>query len=214
MPTERFYRLPTEKQEAIRVAAFREFARVPFDKASINRIVKGAEISRGSFYTYFTDKQDALEYNCTYIFKFMTEESEDQLRKSGGNVWIMLQKVLLSLMDFFDTEERIQFCHNAFAYLSSRQALSGPELSGEDLRAGLEESSRKALDSIYEIYRESTEKPVNFEAFNLVLQLAYTAMMNSFKAYFEGVPREKVLRDYRFVLGILENGAGFGMQPE
>ena len=53
MPTERFYRLAAEKQSAIWRAAFDEFASEPFEKASINRIIQTADISRGSFYTYF-----------------------------------------------------------------------------------------------------------------------------------------------------------------
>ena len=62
MPTERFYRLPEEKRRTIRNAAFHEFARVSVEKVSINQIIKEAEISRGSFYTYFEDKWDVLAY--------------------------------------------------------------------------------------------------------------------------------------------------------
>ena len=47
MPTERFYRLPEGKRQAIREAALKEFARVPFEKASINQIIRNADISRG-----------------------------------------------------------------------------------------------------------------------------------------------------------------------
>ena len=46
----------------IREAAIREFSRVPLDKVSINKIVKYADISRGSFYTYFQDKEDVFQY--------------------------------------------------------------------------------------------------------------------------------------------------------
>ena len=62
MPTERFYRLPEAKKQVIRQAAIKEFARVPFEKASINQIIQNADISRGSFYTYFEDKQDVVRY--------------------------------------------------------------------------------------------------------------------------------------------------------
>ena len=44
MPTERFLRLPKEKIEAIRIAAAKEFIRVPLEEASINRIVHDANI--------------------------------------------------------------------------------------------------------------------------------------------------------------------------
>ena len=62
MPTERFYRLPEEKKRSICSAAVKEFARVPLDKVSINQIIKEADISRGSFYTYFEDKDDLMRY--------------------------------------------------------------------------------------------------------------------------------------------------------
>ena len=69
MPTERFYRLSDEKKMAIRDAAMQEFTRVPFEKASINQIIQNAEISRGSFYTYFEGKRDVL----SFIFQDMEE---------------------------------------------------------------------------------------------------------------------------------------------
>lgn len=47
MPTERFYRLPEAKKQVIRQAAIKEFARVPFEKVSINQIIQNADISRG-----------------------------------------------------------------------------------------------------------------------------------------------------------------------
>ena len=53
MPTQRFFNLKEEKRRAIVRAAVHEFSRVPYSVASINQIIKEADISRGSFYTYF-----------------------------------------------------------------------------------------------------------------------------------------------------------------
>ncbi len=62
MPSERFLKLSEEKQKRIVEAAVNEFARVPFENVSINQIIREADISRGSFYTYFEDKRDLLGY--------------------------------------------------------------------------------------------------------------------------------------------------------
>ena len=62
MATERFFKLPAEKQKRILDAAREEFARVPFEEVSINQIIKNAGISRGSFYTYFEDKEDLIDF--------------------------------------------------------------------------------------------------------------------------------------------------------
>ena len=58
MLSETFKNLPKEKQDRILSVAQTEFANYGFDLASIQRIVKAANISRGSFYQYFRDKTD------------------------------------------------------------------------------------------------------------------------------------------------------------
>ena len=62
MPTQRFFKLKEEKRRLILEAAAHEFSRVPDSAASINQIIKEADISRGSFYTYFEDKDDLMGY--------------------------------------------------------------------------------------------------------------------------------------------------------
>lgn len=58
MPTATFEHLPQQKKDRIIEAAINEFAEYRFADASINRIVKAAKIPRGSFYQYFSDKED------------------------------------------------------------------------------------------------------------------------------------------------------------
>ena len=62
MPSTTFYNLPEEKRERLMAAARAEFLRVPYEDASINRIIREAGIPRGSFYMYFTDKEDLVRY--------------------------------------------------------------------------------------------------------------------------------------------------------
>ena len=62
MPTNTFFNLPIEKKERIINAAKSEFVEYSFNDASINRIIKNAEISRGSFYMYFENKEDLFLY--------------------------------------------------------------------------------------------------------------------------------------------------------
>ena len=58
MPTQTFANLPTEKRIRIIQAAKGEFSQHSFYDASINRIIKEAQIPRGSFYRYFENKED------------------------------------------------------------------------------------------------------------------------------------------------------------
>lgn len=62
MPSATFFNLPEEKRRRLIEAAWDEMTSVSFDKVSINRIIQNANISRGSFYQYFTDKNDLLHF--------------------------------------------------------------------------------------------------------------------------------------------------------
>lgn len=62
MPTQTFFNLPKEKQNKIMEVCKAEFSEKSFYDASINRIIKEAEISRGSFYLYFKNKEDVFLY--------------------------------------------------------------------------------------------------------------------------------------------------------
>lgn len=62
MPKATFFNLPDAKQEAIRDAAFREFAQHPLETASLSRVVHALGIAKGSMYQYFTDKRDLYRY--------------------------------------------------------------------------------------------------------------------------------------------------------
>ena len=98
MPTERFLHLSESKKALIREAAIKEFSRVPIEKVSINKIVQNADISRGSFYTYFEDKEDLLGY----IFEEFVNQVKDFCRQcldnNNGDFWALLSGMMEYLL--------------------------------------------------------------------------------------------------------------------
>lgn len=58
MPKALFFTIDKEKKTRIMEAAIKEFSCKMYDEASINQIIKEADISRGSFYQYFEGKDD------------------------------------------------------------------------------------------------------------------------------------------------------------
>jgi TetR/AcrR family transcriptional regulator len=65
MPKKTFFNLPETKRSRFLSIAIDEFARNPYDVASISNIVREAGIAKGSFYQYFEDKQDLYRYLVT-----------------------------------------------------------------------------------------------------------------------------------------------------
>lgn len=73
MPKDTFYNLSGEKKQKIFDAAVQEFSSHRFSEASINQIVKTAGIPRGSFYQYFSGKEDIFRY----MFEKIVEEKRE-----------------------------------------------------------------------------------------------------------------------------------------
>lgn len=93
-----FYNLPYEKRKRITDAVIKEFMERPNEKLSINRIIKTAEISRGSFYQYFDDKVDLIEIITKTMFDESSNKAKEILKLSCGDLFVMYIK----MFDYFD----------------------------------------------------------------------------------------------------------------
>lgn len=62
MPKDTFFNLPEKKRNRIISTAMTVFSKTHYKKVTIDSIVDDAEISKGSFYQYFEDKDDLYKY--------------------------------------------------------------------------------------------------------------------------------------------------------
>jgi len=62
MPKQTFFNLDENRREAVIKAAVEEFANLPFEQASLSKIVEHCGIAKGSMYQYFQDKLDLYLY--------------------------------------------------------------------------------------------------------------------------------------------------------
>lgn len=98
MPSSTFFRLPEEKRQRLLDAARAEFTRVPLHNISINRIVQAAAIPRGSFYQYFTGKEDLYRYLMTDMRNQFSVILMDILGQSGGDMFSVAPEAFDRLM--------------------------------------------------------------------------------------------------------------------
>lgn len=206
MPLERFYRLPEEKQMAIRRAAMKEFARVPFDKASINKIIKDADISRGSFYTYFEDKWDVLSSIFENWQKKMRIFCVESVRQHDGDIWRVLE-------DFLD--EAIEFCsrHNSFEFVRNVMAHSNSEdmFSGFSAHEDAYTKEQNAMERwMYEQVDKSGFKSDDFIFFHRFMMIAMSSMAMAMREYYRGQTKEAVKEEFSKKLELLRYGVCSG----
>lgn len=205
MPTERFLRLSEKKKQAIREAAKKEFSRVPYEKVSINQIIQNADISRGSFYTYFKDKEDVVRWLFEDSCKEVEEFCRGCLEESHGDVFAMLEKLFEYFVSAIQkTDEMLEMTRNI---LSNQENLKifGLEGMPDPNTIGVEGTpGRWIYDKIDKnlLYKEG------IEAFLPVLTMGASVLLLQVKQYYEYPQCRDAIRS-RFYIGIelLRRGA-------
>lgn len=213
MPTERFYRLPEAKKQMIREAAIKEFARVPFDRASINQIIRNADISRGSFYTYFVDKHDVVEFLLEDQFQQMQRFCKDELKADNGDYFAMIER----LFDFFvDNLQRnpdmVQLARNLFADRENNELVgmkAWPEPACLDMQEG---GPLQWMDCMLD---KSCFRPEIVEDFFPLMILAMSSLAVALKQYYE-YPEylDSIRKRFLKSLDILREGSYRKKEPE
>ncbi len=118
MPKDTFFRLDEAKRRKIMEAARREFSDVPLHEASIANIVKYAEIPRGSFYQYFTDKEDLFFYYFDSVHKETEDSLQRLLREEKGNLFSTFQKYAEVLLNDILHGPNSDFLRNFFYHMN------------------------------------------------------------------------------------------------
>ena len=123
MPKPTFFNLNTTKREKIEKAIEDEFSRESFEKASISNIIIKAEIPRGSFYQYFEDKDDAINYVIQNYMKKEKEAIKNIMEQNNGNIF----KASIQIFDYII--EKIQAKNNLKLYKNILEELKKQNIS-------------------------------------------------------------------------------------
>ncbi|SEK44250.1 transcriptional regulator, TetR family [Carnobacterium iners] len=155
MPTKTFFNLSKEKQGRLITAASKEFSRVSLNEASINNIIKTAEISRGSFYQYFEDKEDLYYYYLGLLKRDTHAMLIESFKKADGDLFEGFKLFFPQVLTLIMHKERIAFFKHLFLHMDYR---TGTEVAPDTVRQC--ESNKKSKDTL--------KKYVNVENLDLV----------------------------------------------
>ena len=183
MPTQRFLKLKEEKKQVILEAAVHEFSRVPYSSASINQIIKEADISRGSFYTYFESKYDLLRWLISDRVREHNDFYVRDMEENGGDIWLTLSRSLehtiLHANDggFMGMVTRLIGSKTFFDLF--KESVEGEK--GEDHM----ECKRSYLDRIYGLL-DQTRFPMDFRTFTDLMDLHAITLVMALKKKLNG----------------------------
>lgn len=113
-----FQNLKEDKKDRIIDAALAEFAARPFNEASITNIVKNADISRGSFYQYFGNKENIYKYLVSYLYTKHREDLIHILIENDGELYPSLLEFYDKYIDDLFNSKYFAFYKNTFRHVN------------------------------------------------------------------------------------------------
>lgn len=202
MPTETFLKLSDEKKEKILLAGKKEFARVSFPETSIKNIAKDAEIARGSFYQYFSSKEDLLEYILKSHIEKINENFTTIFKKTDGNIF----EAFICLYDYLVDE-----CLYAEEKEFFRKIFENAKTSQDTLFAeNISKYKPKDIMKYYDKINKQNLRINSKEDFEIIIKMLFAitqkAVMFNFRYETKEKAREIYLRQLDYIkYGILKN---------
>lgn len=203
MPTPTFFNLPEEKKTVLMNAAKKEFTRVPLNEASINKIIQAAGISRGSFYMYFSNKEELYFYTLQKYKDILYNNIKIYLDENNGDIISTYIDLFEFLSNIGMKEENIQFFRNLFNNMTYKT--SGFFLPKED---SIDKNFPKA--NFMKLLSMIDKSKINMKNDEELLDILGLLTTSTFRAvmsvYIAGCPYEKIKEKYIRELEILKRG--------
>lgn len=102
MATERFYNLKPKKKRILVDSILNCIQKEDIDTLSITDIANESEISRGTFYTYFKDKHDAIYTMFYYKIQDFIDRFKAIILGNKGDYFKSINDAFLELTEFFE----------------------------------------------------------------------------------------------------------------
>lgn len=207
MPTQRFFNLKEDKRKAIVEAAVHEFSRVPYSAASINQIIKEADISRGSFYTYFEDKDDLMRYLIGDFREMCREKVFAELEAKKGDPFEAACSLLGQVMAYGSCLQGVKMYRNA---LTDLNIISQNQLFGMEGFLYKDEIYARYIHQLY-IRIDSSRFPIQDEKKLVCLvEMMQVMIVKAISMFYMGLADPDILMAVtRDQMDILKNGALF-----
>lgn len=196
-----FYNLPYEKRKRITDAVIKEFMERPNEKVSINRIIKTAEISRGSFYQYFDDKVDLIEIITKTMFEESSNKAKEILKLSCGDLFVMYIKMFDYFGDYSSQKQTMKIMRNIVDSFKANDDLVSEYLKNRFNMA-------LTNNEIYTMVDRQNLKFQDNESVKCLIEILTQVLKNAiFDVFVAGSDREEVRERLIEKIDIIKQGA-------
>ena len=201
MPTTTFYNLSEEKKKRIVDAIQAEMERTELSNLSINKIVKLAGISRGSFYQYFDDKVDLVEVMTRSFINFSLEKATEVISRTHGDIFVTYDLLFEILCECSKDAKQSIIMKNLIKNIKANDSLVSEYFINRF--KGVAE-----LVSVTNNFDRSNLKYTSDEDVQCLSQILTQVLKNAvFNVFVIGKPFDEVHREYHRKLEIIKTGA-------
>ena len=188
MPKDTFFNLPNEKKEKIITSAKKEFARAGIKDSSIQKIVEDAKVPRGSFYQYFENKEDLLQFLLKEYAEEMDKNIEETIKRTNGDIFAVFISIYNYMtMECVDNKET-----NFFKKIIEELKTSQDSLFYIDIK----KNKSKELEKYYELTNKKNLRINNLEDFKLLVRMLQAVTKKAVVSCFKYESKQKAKKDF------------------
>lgn len=197
MPTDTFFKLPEEKKQKIIEAGKTEFSQVPLNDASIKNIAKNADIARGSFYQYFSSKEDLLLFILKENRETMERRMDKQIEVADGDLF----KFYVSFYDDMSGK-----CFDDKNHQIYKKIFENIKANDESVYRLMEKNKSKKFQEIREKIKKDELNIKNEEDLDRIIRILNAITMSAVVRSLKYESKEKAKNEFLKELEIVKEG--------
>lgn len=202
MPKEMFYKIPIEKQEMFINAAIDEFTSKSIENASVNSIIKKANISRGSFYNYFEDIEELFNFIFEKVRKERFIFANEIIKECNRDYFIFIKKLFAYDFDSYKSKGRYSLFRNFVHYIIVSKKRSIRDMIIIPLSSELMDN-KESFITLFDFKKYG----MNIEESLDLIEMTMIITVNTFlKSESEDLSKEETLKVFSQRIKIIEFG--------
>ncbi|AIO18498.1 DNA-binding transcriptional repressor AcrR [Candidatus Izimaplasma bacterium HR1] len=201
MPKKMFFNIKEDKRNMFLDVAVEEFTTKSFEQVSVNTIIKKANISRGSFYTYFDDLEALFNYIIKEVINNRFEYAKKLLQNCNGDYFLFIKSLFEYDFDSYSTSGKYSLFRNYIHYIqSSKKSSLKDAIIAKSLLGLIENNDIKSVFNFDEL-------KINEQEFIDLLEIVVILMINTFlKSENENLSKKETIRLFNKRLSFIEYG--------
>lgn len=202
MPKSTFFNISKEKQKMLMDIAIDEFTTKSFEEVSVNSIIKKADISRGSFYTYFDDLDELFNYLIMKVKDERMSYAKLLIQECNKDYFVFIKNLFVHDFDSFRTKKRYSLFRNYIFYIQLHKKGSLKNTFISPL-AQISKWDKADFDKLFDYKKYG----MTIDEFLDLIEITMIIMINTFlKSESESLPKEEVIALFNRRINIIEHG--------